>query len=90
MISVKLIWTTPEPPKELVERTERELVALVVGGLTAPEELIFHNVMDDTPDHNPVVFVYGDENNPGAFMCEWNPEAKWTVMDDFEVPGESS
>ena len=77
-MGVKLRWHNDPPSPEAVAQTERELEEIMEDGLTAPHELIFHNVFLGRTMTGPSVFVWGDPEHPGEFQCEYTDVTEWS------------
>ncbi len=88
-MKVELRWHGPIPPAHVVAQVERECAELLENGLTAPHELIFHNVFLGKTLEGPSVFVFGDPKLPDEFQCEYTEETVWKSIgrteDDKEI-----
>ena len=60
---IELEWHGPEPTDEWRERAVEEALELEEDGLSKAEDLVFHDVWDDSPDDRPRIFMYGKDGD---------------------------
>lgn len=85
----ELKWIKEPPEKWMIDQTNLECGWLLEDGLENPGELLFHHVTLTTlKDDQPFVFVYGKEEEPNIFHCEFFEKLKredMTTLKDKEI-----
>jgi hypothetical protein len=87
---ILLKWDSgTEPPIDKIEEIERIVTIDIresLGSLDNPGDLVFHTVFLGDPRNNadPIVSVYGDENDPEHFYCVYTENPAWRSLFDLE------
>lgn len=68
----------------MVDRVVAECVDLIAGGLKRPESLVTHTVVLTNDYYGPGVHVWGDDDHPGVFNCEYISALKWVTVNESD------
>lgn len=78
-----------EVPKTAIDQTVTELEELLEKGLPAPHKLIFHHVfLGENIQDGPLVFAWGDPDEPDVFQCEYMTKPQWRTLNEVDTPDE--
>lgn len=81
--TINLKWHGPMPNRDLeeLEHVVKEDIERSLKGLKKPGDLIFHTVfVGETMDDENVI-VWGEEDDPDTFHCEYAEKAEWVSFD---------
>ena len=70
---ISIMWHGPEPNEEWRARAIKEGEDMIEGDLARAEDLIFHDVWDETPDERPRIVMWGEEGDV-SFHAEFLPK----------------
>ncbi len=81
---IQLRWEGPMPGGTVIDQVITECLDLLEHGLKRPEDLWYHVVILSSDYEGPTVSVWGNEEYPGIFNCEFHLETKWVSLKDIK------